>query len=170
MQIKANDLSVSWWRHFQVYKCLADKLSNKWNMQSHANRSACLNCVWLSTKRRCQLIPLLATICALTTTAQLQSHSCFLLWLVTQGVNQICNATAFHATKIPVWNFRHSRCHRRERYIPVAQTWPRPPCVWFVSNKNATKAKIKQKSPKKKWQTSTHSSYHYKLINLNSWV
>lgn len=55
---------------------------------------------------------------------------------------------------------------RRERYIPVAQTWPRPPSVWFVSNKNATKAKIKQKSPKK----CKLALIHHIIINSWTWI
>ena len=38
---------------------------------------------------------------------------------------------AFHSTKIPVWNFANFTCST-ERYIPVAQTRPKPPRVLFV--------------------------------------
>ena len=41
---------------------------------------------------------------------------------------------AFHSPKIPVWNFGNSTCRLVERYIPDAQTWPRPPRVWFAPN------------------------------------
>ena len=42
---------------------------------------------------------------------------------------------AFHSTKIPVWNFGNFTC-LMERYIPVAQTRPKPPRVlslWLLS-------------------------------------
>ena len=38
---------------------------------------------------------------------------------------------AFHSTKISVWNFGNSTCPM-ERYILVAQTWPKPPRAWLL--------------------------------------
>ena len=37
----------------------------------------------------------------------------------------------FHSTKIPVCNFRNSICPMGQ-YIPVAQTRPKPPCIWSL--------------------------------------
>ena len=39
------------------------------------------------------------------------------------------------STKIPVWNFVNSTCPM-ERYIPVAQTWPKPQHVIVLVNKS----------------------------------
>ena len=41
------------------------------------------------------------------------------------------NKRAFNSTKIQVWNFGSSTCPM-ERYVPVAQTRPKPPRVWLL--------------------------------------
>ena len=53
---------------------------------------------------------------------------------------------AFHSTKIPVWNFGNFTSSM-ERYIPVAQTRPKPPCVLFVpSQQTQNLYTLKEKS------------------------
>ena len=103
----------NWWRHFFIQESPHSK--KEW---VQAFGATICGTVWVD-KRNLWLVNV-----ALNTIDQ-SLNKC----LTIQTWTEITDA--FHSTRIPVWNFGNSTCPG-ERYIPVAQTRPKPPRVWLL--------------------------------------